>query len=772
MWEIWFERLFKFTQVNFQEGNIVIQAGKFIYLLAPLLLLILAGALVIYLTTNIYFSKSSKAISFTLKALALILLFLPLFEPSLMVPDIIPDESFVVVMVDRSQSMSIKDGENDQTRLDYVRHLLENEETGILNELEENFKIRFYEFGGDASRPDSVDYSSADKDDTNLTASLQRVVSDYKGLPLAGILMFTDGGDNSEADPLSIVEELRDMNIPIHIVGVGSEAFENEREILEVNAGKGLAEGTGAEVDVKIRSWNEESGPVNVSLYKGDEVVHTEKKFLKGGGKIDYFSFFYEPEAKEAGKYTLRIDPAENEINVSNNDQSILINTQKDSIRVLYFEGHLRTEFKFTKRALEDDQVVEFTSVSRTGTGKYFRQGIKDPNELSGGFPVAEEELNKFKAVIFGDVEASFFTIDQLRMVEDFVKNRGGGFLMLGGNYSFVEGDYWDTPIANLLPVELDKSRRQIIPELFHDPNISLSEEGGYKYVPTRIGLENPIQKLASEIGSNRSMWDEMPPLTSINYFGEVKPGATVLAVKEKDRFGEEEPILLVQRYGKGRVAALATASTWRWQLMRDKDDQRHERFWRQLVRWLITSAPDKVNINLATNVYAPGDEIPVSVKVYDEDYDPVELASVRGKVTGPDGTENDINFRSDLNEDGVYISSYVPSRSGVFDISVEAYSGESLLGKHDQKILSRPSKKEYYDAVLKRTFLRDLAERNGGFYYDANNTSLVTDNMKTRKTSTSVYKTDYLWDMPVIYLLALILLSAEWIYRRRKGMP
>ncbi|MCP4725265.1 MAG: hypothetical protein GY863_09525, partial [bacterium] len=193
---------------------------------------------------------------------------------------------------------------------------------------------------------------------------------------------------------------------------------------------------------------------------------------------------------------------------------------------------------------------------------------------------------------------------------------------------------------------------------------------------------------------------------------------------------------------------------------------------WRQFIRWLITSAPDKVNLELADNVYPPGEEIPLNVKIYDDDFNPLQFVNIKGSIKGPQGSQSDLNFRSDLNEDGKYIGTYIPGREGMYEISVEASHEGRSLGEKKQKFLIRPSKKEYNDATLKKILLQNIAEISNGEYYASNDIQDLLVNLRTRKTSTSIFKTEFLWDLPLLYLLVLILLSAEWIYRRRKGMP
>ncbi|MFC1555074.1 glutamine amidotransferase [candidate division KSB1 bacterium] len=771
MWESIFEWLFKFKTTNYSEGDLILQAGRaFIpYLILTAILIIVF--FIIYKIANIYTTVKGKALSLSLKILALILLCLPLFEPSLIMPDIVPNENFLAVLVDGSSSMSIPDGKFGESRLDDIRHILTNSDDGIIPELEENFKIRLYSFSDDISRVDSIGYILGNGKETNYANALERIISDFKGLPLTGIVMLTDGSDNSTDNPLSMVEELRSLNIPLHIVGIGSEQFEQERELLDVTYNKGLKKGAGAEISVKVRSSIEEVEPLKFSMYKDDQLSHTELKNIKGGGKTDHFSFFFEPEENEVSEYTLKIESLPDEINDENNTLNILIDTQSDSIRVLFFEGHPRPDFKFIKRALEGDQVFEFTSMSRLGGDRYYRQGVKHPDELKGGFPKTQEELFEFEAVIFGDIEASYFSVEQLDMIERFVKNRGGGFLMLGAKHSFAEGDYWNTPIDDLLPVIIDPRKKQIIRPDFYNPPPDI-EEVGMKFVPTQEGLEHPILKFANDYGTNRAMWDEMPKITEMNYFGGVKPGATVLAEKLEDEKGGTEPLLAIQRYGKGRTAALATSSTWRWQMSRDGEDTRHERFWRQFARWLVSSTPNGVNIDLPGNLYAPGDELEIRVQVFDDNYLPQDFADVEGTITDPFGTVIPIRFRPDLQEEGEYIANFVSQEPGVYEINVEALKDGKDLGKHRKSFLNRPSKKEYFNANLKKIFLQNLTEANDGIYYEPENFNAIPSNLISKAARTSVYRTEYIWDTPFTFLLALLILSVEWVLRRRKGLP
>ena len=766
-----FEALFKFDRINFEEGSVGFQSGSATALFVVMMIALIVGLVLLFRSTDRFARPRDRAISFGLRATVLLLLFLPLFEPVLITPDVVPDENFVAVLVDASESMNVPDGRDNATRIDEAGRLLFDESRGVASDLEEHFKVRYYTFGDQAQRVDSVATATAGLHGTNISSALDRVLSDFRGLPLAGVVMLTDGADNSNDVPLNSAETFRGRDVPLHIVGLGLETADRERELLDAVVHRGIDEATGAEIDVKVRSWRAESDPVAISLYRGDDLVHTDRQILKGDGRIDQFTLYYEPEGTEAAEYSLRIDEAPDEVNLSNNMADVLIDPRQDTLRVLFIEGHPRRDFKFSKRALEDDPAVQFTSILRTGTGKYYRQGISRPEELSGGFPASEEEMFGFRAVIFGDVEASHFSLEQLAMVERFVRVRGGGFGMLGGRVSFAEGSYWDNPIADLLPVVLDPGRRSIVPRQFSDEELPIAEQG-FRFTPTPIGMESPILRLAAAPSENQSRWSQMPGLTSLNLLGPVKPGAAVLAEKPDDEFGEREPLLVIQRYGKGRSAALATASTWRWQMLLDAEDERHARFWRQFVRWLAASAPERVNVDLENDRFAPEDEIPVQVDIYDERYLTTLDAEVQGTLTDPFGMVSDVVFQPNIGEAESYRTTLLPSAEGVYRLDVVAALDGTEIGRQTSNFLVRPSRKEYHDAVLKRPFLERLADAAGGYYYTPDDVGALTTNLRSRRTSTSIYTIDYLWDVPFLFGLVLVLLSAEWIWRRRKGLP
>ena len=174
-------------------------------------------------------------------------------------------------------------------------------------------------------------------------------------------------------------------------------------------------------------------------------------------------------------------------------------------------------------------------------------------------------------------MEASFFTLDQLEMIADFVGQRGGSLLTLGGRNAFAEGGFAGTPLEEVYPVVLGPPAS--------DPIDAFTE---IKVTPTVQGRLHPAVQIRPG-GASDAAWDSLPPLSTLNRLTEVKPGATVL-LQGATPSGEERVVLAHQRYGRGTSIAFAVQDSWMWQMHYDVplEDQTHENLWTQLLRYLL----------------------------------------------------------------------------------------------------------------------------------------------------------------------------------------
>src|ERR687896_1132901 len=321
----------------------------------------------------------------------------------------------------------------------------------------------------------------------------------------------------------------------------------------------------------------------------------------------------------------------------------------------------------FVQRAVRPDSNLQLVTLQRTAANKYYRVGVDSAEELAGGFPKSREELFRYKGVIVGSVEASFFTRDQLRMLADFVGERGGGLIMLGGRESFAEGGYVGTPLADVLPVMLETVEEETS-DFIADLKVRL----------TPAGRAHAATQVAATDTANVARWRTLPEVTSVNQLGRLKPGAVALltgAVAEGGRGGAgyTQPVLAYQQYGRGRAIALAIQDSWLWQMHADIpiEDQTHETFWRQLLRWFLTDTPGRVAVSLSSDRVSPREPVTVRAEVGDEQFVRVNDAAVTARVRSPSGDERTIPMEWTVARDGEYRATFSADEPGLYEVRV-----------------------------------------------------------------------------------------------------
>src|ERR1041385_3762019 len=153
-------------------------------------------------------------------------------------------------------------------------------------------------------------------------------------------------------------------------------------------------------------------------------------------------------------------------------------------------------------------------------------------------------------------------------------------------------GRYQNSPLADILPVQMNADDRVPIIDRV-------------KLMVTDYGRSHPLMKLKPDAAANAKMWNDLPPLSDFNKITEAKPGAVVLAKGQPENRSNGEPVLLAyQRYGRGRTMAFTSGSSWRWQMEIPHDDQTYELFWKQVLRWLVSSSPDPVMLSTDKDTY------------------------------------------------------------------------------------------------------------------------------------------------------------------------
>ena len=757
-----FELLFKYPASIFHKGHFVLLTPWPLWLLG-VGILAAAGLLFWHVRRNHGMLSGARPIAIWLLETALIalLLFL-LWHPALSVATLRPQQNVVAVLVDDSRSMSIAD--ESGTRLARAQSLLNG---GLLKSLGDRFQVRLYKFGTDAQRIQKSLEIAGTAPATRIGNTLDRVMAESSSLPLGAIVLMTDGADNAGGIDLDTVAAIRRQRIPIHTVGLGREHPERDVEVVDALLAARALPQSRLTATVTLQSYGLSGNKARLSVRDAGKVLASQDVALKGDGALQTEAITF--NIGQAGPKTLEIgvDPVSGEENTLNNKISRVVNVQASKPRILYFDGEPQWEYKFVRRAMDDNPEIVVFSMERTTQNKIYRQpcpaggcpdGFKhDEKELEDGFPSKAEDLFAFQGLMLADVEAGYFTPAQQQLIHDFVDRRGGGLLFLGGRASLSDGGYASSSLSDLVPTKLPANK-----STFH--------RDFSKVELAAAGRENILTRLDDNPERNVQRWKEIPMVADYQEVGEPKPGATtLLSVTPQSR--SAMPLLVTEPYGRGRTAVFATSGSWRWKMWMAHEDKTHATFWQQMFRYLVTDAPSQVTATTPKTVLADDTRVPIRVEVRDKEYKPLSTARVQARFLAPDGSSATLELSPRPLEEGVYTGEWTAEKPGSYVVEMLAGEEQQEVGRDVLAFRREDGVAENFHTGQNRELLQKLSDQTGGKYYTSADASKLPNEISYSEAGITSRETRDLWDMPVIFLLALGIRASEWTLRRKWGV-
>ncbi len=755
-----FEFLFKYRPVVFERGQLIFGMPWPAYVVIPIGLALIATPLLGYVRVQGRIRTRDRAVLASFRLLAMVIILFCLAQPILVLATVVPQENFLGILIDDSRSMRIADA--DRPRSDFIHEKFGPDGSELLAELDERFKLRFFSFSDAAARISGVEDLTFSGSHTKLGSALHWAQTELSAVPLAGLVVFTDGADNSAAPITESLLQLKGRGIPVHTVGLGRERFDNDIEIARVESPREVLRGSSVAADVMVVHSGYAAATVTLNVEDAGRIVATQDVELPREGEVATVRVHFTVAESGPRLFRFHIVPQSEELVSENNAREALIVVRDRREKVLYFEGEPRFELGKLRRAVEDDENLHVVALVRTAENKFWGGGVEREGELAGGFPKTREELFQYRALILGSIEASFFTHDQLQMIAEFVGQRGGGLLMLGGRNSFAEGGYAGTPVASVLPVVLEPTDVMGSEPVFREVKVEL----------TPFGRSHPIAQIAVSPEESSNRWPELPAVSSLNLVTETKPGASTLLTGSSDDH-DDLIVLAVQRYGRGRALAFTVQDSWLWQMHADVpiDDMTHETFWQQLLRWLVSATPDQVGVTLSEDRVGVTEPVVITSEVVDSTYLRVNDAEVSAFVTAPSGVVHVLPLEWVVERDGEYGSRFTPTEEGLYEIRVDVTRGEAPVGAATAYLKVADPTDEYFGAQMRSPLLRRLADETGGRFYTPETVGSLPEDVRYTESGSTVYEEKDLWDMPIVFLLLLGLMAAEWGYRRARGL-
>jgi uncharacterized membrane protein len=774
--------------------------------------------------------RRTRAACIFLKFLGISALALCLLEPLWSGQKARPGANFLLLVADNSQGMQISDADETSSRGEKLRDLLSSPQSTWQQKFEETFQVRRYSFDSRLQPVKHFADLNFDGRASAIGSSLRTIAERYRGQPLAGVLLFTDGNATDLPDglpdweglppiyPVMIGREKALRDLALENVHVSQTAFEDAP--VTVIATVKAAGFSGQTISAKIFESTESATPQHASgarvesdasaleanaISPKEMLVQEQKQKVPRNADSVSFRFQFRPNRSGISFYRVAVahelqdGPSGRwtEATLANNSQLFVVDRGRGPYRVLYVGGRPAWEFKFLNRALEGDDEIELVSLlrvanrepkfefkGRTGessnplyrgfdksdeaTERYDqpvlrRLNTRDETELRDGFPKTAEELFAYHAIVLGDIEAGFFTHDQMQLLHRFVSERGGAFLMLGGQHSFQRGDYERTLVADLLPVYLDR---------IEDP----PSAAGYSLDLTREGWLEPWARLRPNRSEEERRLDAMPEFLVLNRVRNAKPGASVI-YRAADTAGREYPALVVQRYGHGRSAALLVGDMWRWGFRSEALQEDLTKSWRQFFRFLVSDVPTLLDLHAAPIPGDPNSSVRLQVRARDRQFLPLDNASVRISIQpmgkpASGGTSEPILLQTEpaLTEPGLYEATYIPRETrGYLAQAVGLDSNAIEVGRAESGWTADPAAEEFRSLKPNRALLEAIARNTGGELVE--NLERLARQLPHRDVPITEAWSFPIWHTPLMFLFALGCFVAEWGLRRWKGL-
>ncbi len=352
--------LFKYPSPVFTQGRFVLLSGWPVWLL---LLLIAAAAGGLALLIRIRLREAAPKLRnwrvwliWSMQSVLVALLLLLLWQPAMTVGELSSQQNIIAVVVDDSRSMAIADSDGKPRETAALTAL----NGGLLDGLRKRFQTRVYRLGHDLKQVDSLAGFAPADSSTHIGDSLQQLTAETSDLPVGAVVLLSDGGENTaglggSGVGLTVLQSLRNRRLPVHTVGFGLEAHQHDLEIEDVTVASSAVANTRMAATLSLTQYGYAGQKAVLTVHSGDRALVSREITLAPDGQIQNELLFFSAGAAGAKSLTFGVEPLAGEENLANNAMTRPVLVSDAKRRILYIEGEPRWEYKFIRRAAEDD---------------------------------------------------------------------------------------------------------------------------------------------------------------------------------------------------------------------------------------------------------------------------------------------------------------------------------------------------------------------------------------------------------------------------------
>ena len=477
--------------------------------LVPSLVLWLALAAIAVITALLLLGRARGAV---VRVTALALIVLALANPSFTREDREPLSSVAAVVIDKSPSQNF--GERTRETREAQEALVDS-----LKKIK-GLEVRVVEAG----------QADGETDGTRLFGALSSALSDVPIDRVAGAFLITDGRVHDIPPNAAALG----FQAPVHALITGRKD-ERDRRIAIIAAPRFGIVGQVQTITYRLDDQGVSGERAKVAVRRDGETIN-ERTVLSGETvNVDI-------DIKHAGPNIVEIEasPLENELTTVNNRAVVAIDGVRDKLRVLLVSGEPHSGERTWRNLLKSDASVDLVHFTILRPPE--KQDGTPINELSLiAFPTRElfqQRINEFQLIIFDRyARQGVLPIAYFDNIARYVRAGGAVLVSAGPDYASTTS-IWRTPLDSVLPAE----------------PVGVTEKPYYAHL-SDIGKRHPVTRGLEGSGTEPPHWSRF--FRTVETRNATSPPVMTGA--------DGKPLLLLSRYGEGRVALLLTDHIWLW---------------------------------------------------------------------------------------------------------------------------------------------------------------------------------------------------------------
>ncbi len=710
--------------------KISISVGLSISIIILLCALIIVSVYFYYRRTIPFLESNWKVFLAVLRGLAIIGILLAVAELTLNISSVLETKSTSIFLIDNSKSML-----HDQNSLNRVIANMKN----VSDSDKAEYQVYYFSETLADSQISLRDNLLFNGPSTDISSALERVNGLKDDWNLQNVILITDGIYNKGDKPIHIAEKL---HLPIITLGVGNPTIQKDLIVKDIISNDILYVDNKSPVKVSLINNGFDSREVEVSLREDGK--HIETKKIKLADSFNEIDFEYIPKSDGDKRLTISANAFMDEVTPKNNSSSKYVSVLSNKIKVLLVASAPSVDLSFIKQSLSVNNDYNVKTLVENSTGGFL------PNSSDKNF------LDSADAVFFIGFPGKFSSHNFIDELKSSIQRK-------------------NLPLFTLISNEADFTRLQLfndfLPFEWGNPYGDVSQI----FIDIREGFaKNEILNIDESNSIN--IWNAFPPIFRVDREFRSKPESEILSFFKIQNSRINQPLILSRKINRHRSIAFIGFGIWRLKLLnalKTNENEYFDRFINNSVKWLSSRELFKnLKLNLSKKIFDSSERVVVSGQFYDESNHAVSNANISLDIF----RENQTIINANLEPIGNGLYQFILSdlTEGDYSLKVSTeYGGQKF--SDEAKFSVTETELEYQNLTMNEDLLKQIAEVSGGKYFSAEESNQFFSNISSFLSQRKIEKevSDFIQFWNSIYLLigVMLLLAAEWFFRKRLGL-